>query len=581
MCLGMLKTRGKREQVPFASTTRDRPSVSVRLRTHWPCLLLLCLGWLSSALAAAALAAEPEAGNDVDERTAEAADPASQVPEPDPAEKLSIEQQQILEKFRHFERVLLRMAELSEATDPRRAALLKRAAQQSGDQRIGMQFERLVELLQKDQLARAIESQADLDEDLAALLELMLSENRAKRIEAEKARIRDYLKRLGRIIRRQRDLQGRTEGSPNPKGLAGEQGQLEDTTGDLAKDIRQNEEGESNGKGSGKDEGKENGKPQQQGKEPAEGRERRAEGGEQDAEGKGAGQGEKPAEAPSQGGQQQQPPDQEENPARKRLEAAAERMREAEEKLKQAERSGAAEKQEEALSELQQAKAELEEILRQLREEEIVRMLARLEARFLEMLQLQRQVYEGTVRLDKVPEDQRTHDTAVQAGRLSARQSEIVLMADGVLLLLRDDGTALAFPEAVAQMRQDMHQVALRLGQTKTGQVTQAIEEDILAALEEMIEALKKAQKDNENRQQNRPPPPSEPQDPPLIDVLAEVRMIRALQMRVNRRTQRYSKLIEGEQADKPDLVEALQRLAEREARIHQVTRDLAAGRNQ
>ena len=57
--------------------------------------------------------------------------------------------------------------------------------------------------------------------------------------------------------------------------------------------------------------------------------------------------------------------------------------------------------------------------------------------------------------------------------------------------------------------------------------------------------------------------------------------MIRALQMRVNTRTARYSKLIEGEQADNAELVEALRRLAERQERIHRVTRDLELGRNQ
>ena len=38
--------------------------------------------------------------------------------------------------------------------------------------------------------------------------------------------------------------------------------------------------------------------------------------------------------------------------------------------------------------------------------------------------------------------------------------------------------------------------------------------------------------------------------------MLAELRMIRALQMRVNTRTARYSKLIEGEQADNAELIE-------------------------
>jgi type II secretory pathway predicted ATPase ExeA len=70
-------------------------------------------------------------------------------------------------------------------------------------------------------------------------------------------------------------------------------------------------------------------------------------------------------------------------------------------------------------------------------------------------------------------------------------------------------------------------------------------------------------------------------QERPLIDALAELRMIRALQMRVNTRTTRYAKMIQGEQAENSELIEALQRLAEREQRIHRVTRDLGTGKNQ
>jgi hypothetical protein len=51
--------------------------------------------------------------------------------------------------------------------------------------------------------------------------------------------------------------------------------------------------------------------------------------------------------------------------------------------------------------------------------------------------------------------------------------------------------------------------------------------------------------------------------------------------VRVNRRTDRYSKLLEGGQADKGEMLDALQRLAERQAQIHRVTRDLAVGKNQ
>ena len=56
--------------------------------------------------------------------------------------------------------------------------------------------------------------------------------------------------------------------------------------------------------------------------------------------------------------------------------------------------------------------------------------------------------------------------------------------------------------------------------------------------------------------------------------------MIRALQIRVNRRTERYSKLVDGEQASKQDVQDALRRLSEQEARVHKVTRDLELGKN-
>jgi len=131
-------------------------------------------------------------------------------------------------------------------------------------------------------------------------------------------------------------------------------------------------------------------------------------------------------------------------------------------------------------------------------------------------------------------------------------------------------------------MRDDMQQVVSRLAQANVSKITQVIEEDIIAALKDMIAALKKAQKDQEGKKKKPSESQSgEPQDPPLIDMLAELRMIRALQMRVNTRTARYSRMVEGEQAENGELVEALRRLAEREERIHRVTRDLQLGKNQ
>jgi hypothetical protein len=571
------------------------------------CLLALALGTPSLRAAADEPSFQPQP------RDAAADSSAKAKPEPTAADALTVQQQQIADKYKHLEEVLLRMAELTASTDPRRAALLKKAVAQSKEQLIGVQFESLVELLKKDELSRAVEGQTQVDKDLRAILELLLSENRAKRLESEKARIREYLKQVNQIIKQQKGLQGRTGGNGDPKELSKAQDKLAQKTGDVADQIKRNEESakrDQNGEGKsgepkpGKPDaapGKDNDQPkpdgqdskdkpskpgdqgQSQGKpekgEQGEGQPKPSEQNQGKSQGQSQGQGQGQGQGQSQ--DQQQPQDQSENPARKRLEEARRRMEEARKKLDEAKRQGAVEKQEEAIRQLEQAKADLEKILRQLREEEMERSLAMLEARFAKMLQMQREVYEGTVRLDKVPEADRNHNQEIEAGRLSSKEGEIVLETDKALTLLREDGTAVAFPEAIEQVRGDMEQVVQRLAQFKVNNITQAIEQDIIAALEEMLAALKKAREELQQRQQPQDQPSSgEQQDPPLVDALSEIKMIRTLQMRVNLRTERYKKMLQGEQAENSELLEALTKLAERQQRIFEITRDLTRGKN-
>ena len=75
-------------------------------------------------------------------------------------------------------------------------------------------------------------------------------------------------------------------------------------------------------------------------------------------------------------------------------------------------------------------------------------------------------------------------------------------------MLLREEGSSVAFPEAVEQMRDDMRQVAERLAAVKVDKITQGLEKDIIAALEETIAALEKSIKDLEKK---RTPPGQQP----------------------------------------------------------------------
>ena len=106
---------------------------------------------------------------------------------------LAVEQEQVAGRFRELERLLLRMAELTASTDPRRAALLRQAVAQSKQRDIDQQFDALVELLKQERLAAVVKNQGEVHQDLGKLLELLLSEDRSKRIESEKERVREYL----------------------------------------------------------------------------------------------------------------------------------------------------------------------------------------------------------------------------------------------------------------------------------------------------------------------------------------------------------------------------------------------------
>ncbi len=257
-------------------------------------------------------------------------------------------------------------------------------------------------------------------------------------------------------------------------------------------------------------------------------------------------------------------------------------MEEAIKKLQEAERKGASNSQEQALKQLEQAKAELERILRQLREEEVERTLTQLTARFRKMLEMQTVVYDGTVRLDHVPLPQRTHDHEIECARLSRQESQIVHEVDKALLVLHEEGSSVAFPEAIEQMRDDMRQVTDRLAALKVEKITQSLEKDIIAALEETIAAMEQSLKDLQKKKTppGQMPMAGQPDDMELVDKLAELRMIRSLQMRINKRTELYGQMIQGDQAETPELLKALDGLAERQQRVYRATSDLQKGRN-
>ncbi|MEI6240844.1 MAG: hypothetical protein WCR51_10670 [Planctomycetia bacterium] len=541
---------------------------------------------------------------------APAAEPSGDAAGPPP---LATREQEVARQFHDLERTFLRLADLLAASDPRRSALLREVFAQAREQEVGDRLDVIVKLLEQGQLLKAGASQATAVEKLQELLGLLEAGDTDRQQATAKEEVKQFLARVAKAIAKQRDIEGSTEAGADGGKLADRQAKLAEETESLARDIEgfarrmdaragaagdtpsppapdQDAKGEAQegqpkegqaGEGQAKEGQAGDGKPgesreSQPGKPSAAG---------DGKEGSEAGQssageaGEKPIEGDDEASRAAR--------TRQRLDAAKRRMQQAKERLDEARRRDARAEQEKAVEELETARAELEEILRQMREEEVEKLLVQLEARLRGMLRAERAVLAGVDKLaaeSAAGQPGADRERQLEAARLGRDQATVGADAAKALVLVRDDGSAVAIPEALEQVRDDATQAAARLGRGDAGETTRGIVQDLVAHLEEMLAALEKAQKDQQQRQQGGAGGRSaEPGEQPLVDKISELKMIRSLQLRVNTRTKRFAQLLtEGvERAEEPELLRALERLAERQHTIERAAHDIVTGRTE
>ena len=65
------------------------------------------------------------------------------------------------------------------------------------------------------------------------------------------------------------------------------------------------------------------------------------------------------------------------------------------------------------------------------------------------------------------------------------------------------------------------------------------------------------------------------------MNQLAELKILRSLQVRINTRTKQIGGLVTGDQAVDADLIRQLAKLADAQSRIQRATYDLATGKNE
>ncbi|MDG2360014.1 MAG: hypothetical protein P8M20_10205, partial [Planctomycetaceae bacterium] len=466
---------------------------------------------------------------------------------------LDIGQQAVLSRFDRFEKELVQMAEQLRRADPERAELLFRTHSKSQQERVIGQMRMIHELLadKNPQFGDSIQRQEGLVASLVTLLDLLQSENRISEIEAERARVKAILKNVNKIIGKEKDVRANTERGSDPSKSASDQEGVVKDADELINKIKQHDAKKEAERESNKPPSENNSaKPEGENTEPKDPSSPK----DGDAEPKDPKSGDpkdgetKPAEPkdgkpkdgePSKGepkdgqpkdGQPEsgEPNNQPQTPGREDLEEARQEMEKAIQELKEKKDRGKASRhQDEAIRQLLEAKEKLEEILRQLREEEKSLTLASLESRFRKMLSMQLLVYQETLRLDKESEDQSDNPSA-RGRQLATQEEEILQEVDKALVVLREEGSSVAFPEAVQAIREDAASIVELLDQGKAGELTQTLEQAVIEAIEEMVDALQKEmEKKKDEEQKQSPQQQGQPQDKPLVDALSELKMLR------------------------------------------------------
>ena len=130
----------------------------------------------------------------------------------------------------------------------------------------------------------------------------------------------------------------------------------------------------------------------------------------------------------------------------------------------------------------------------------------------------------------------------LRAIALSEREKALGTAADGVLDSLAKDGTTVALPAALRQVKEDVAECATLLGDARTGPEVTAVQEGVESALAALIDAFQAAQQAQVKPPETPPQeqaPQRESRKPPLVDLGQQLKVLKALQLSVNAQTGR------------------------------------------
>ena len=264
---------------------------------------------------------------------------------------------------------------------------------------------------------------------------------------------------------------------------------------------------------------------------------------------------------------------------------AQQQMDQASQQLSQSQPGKASQNQQQAKEELEKAREEVERQLNEKRDQAQQEQIAQLEEAFKKMLQRQQQVSAGTRELavkrggDDKSLKRRDRITLRELAKEERGLEEDAKSAEDLLL---DDGTSVVFRDIVGYLQLEIANVSELMEKRQTGELVQSAHLEIETTLQELIAALENSGAGEQQQQepgQQQPgqqqPGQQQQQRENLFPPIAELKLLKFTQERVNRR----ATALEQVQAN-PELEEVLNRqlnsVASMQNKLTNMTRQLA-----
>lgn len=524
----------------------------------WPTLVILVglgvPGWVPSAN-----------GQDTSNSPEVDKQPASQDDSRDQSQRIRLSQRQqvLVQRVEQLEQRLSRLSHLEQGRNQSRSEILKKSHQLAQALELVSNLKKTISLLESGtalDLKTAIASQQKAITDLGKIYQLLASNDPLNSSKAEKQKLRERIDRIQQIIQRQEAVRQRLDAG-NVQALKKEQSQIQTKTEQIRGEIENETKGEESTDAAAD--------PLQVEQEPSK---------------ENNNKNEPPQNEPNkQGGGSNKTKSVEKRDPLTTEEKVVDQLRRAEEQMQQINRELAPEKKEEsgtrmdsALEELAKAKQELEKILRQERETEIESTLRSLEDRFKKMLQIQLKINSATKELQS--SDKTSSEKNIDAFQLSTQQQKCVLEADRALLLLNEEGSSRAIPGTLNHIKLDMLEIVDRLQLGRIDDATTELQHEIELMLVELIKAVQEEQAEQKKLQQQGPSPTesADQQERPLVQKIAELKIVKQLQLRINSRHQSYVAKIQSK--NKSEIARKIRQLGERQKQLESMIRDIVRG---